>query len=458
MRINRKYFILTFIAVLLGVYAVFAFYAKRSRPNVIFITLDALRADHLNCYGYKRNTSPNIKALSEKGVLFKQAISQSSWTSASINSLISSLYPNHEIREAGYSLNPQDDNLIRALKNKGYTTAVFSNADPILGITLGGIKDSFDLFSISAGQADTVVNLANKWLNGNYRKPFFLWVYLFDTHWPYNPQPRYFSEFLSDNMYPRLDIPITAEDSFKNEHYSFGSLPRHVAEKGITDTGYYIAKYDGGIKFADEQIGLLLGGLKDKGLQDNTLIVFFSDHGESLTEHNFFFNHSHFLYEELIRVPLIMVLPGRLPRQVIESQVQLINIVPTVREMLKIKNNSRMEGKSLLSLIKKGAGQFDTYAFSESSYKPSPVCIRSQDWKLIYNRNSKSKSRELELYNLKDDPQELNNLVDLRSEMVNSLAKRLGEWNRTARTYSLGSKQNISQHEKEKLKSLGYVE
>jgi arylsulfatase A-like enzyme len=240
MKINRKYFIAALIVILLSAYAVFTFYAEKNRPNVIFITLDSLRADHLNCYGYKRNTFPNIGVLAGKGVLFKQAISQASWTCPSVSSIISSLYPNHEIRETGYSLSLKDDNLIRALKNKGYVTALFSNAEPVLNITLGGIK----------------------------------WVYLYDTHLPYNAPPGYFSEFLSDNLYPHVNVPITPDDGLKNEHYSFGSLPRHVAENGITDTSYYIAKYDGGIRFADEQIGLLLKDLEDRRLKDNTLIVF----------------------------------------------------------------------------------------------------------------------------------------------------------------------------------------
>lgn len=457
MKINKKYFFAAAIVILLCGYAVFTFCAKRNRPNVIFITLDALRADHLNCYGYKRNTSPNIGALAGRGVLFKQAISQASWTSASVSSVISALYPSHEIREAGYALDPQDDNLIRVLKNKGYSTVIFSNAEPILGITLGRIKDVFDGFYIIRGGAGEVIRLANKWLNNNHRKSFFLWVYLYDTHWPYSAQSAYYSEFLSDNLHPHLNVPITVKDGLKNEHYSFGTLPRHVVKNKITDTSYYIAQYDGCIKFADEQIGLLLKTLEERGLGDNTLIILFSDHGESLTGHKFFFNHSHFLYEGLIRVPLIMVLPGRLPKTVIEKQVQLINIVPTVREILKIKNNVQLEGKSLLPLIKNRMDQFDPYAFAETSYKPSPVCIRTEDWKLIRNRNTKYKSRKLELYNLKDDPQELQNLANVRLEVVASLANRLNEWERTARTYTLDLKQDISREEKEKLRSLGYL-
>ncbi len=456
---NKKYLIVPLIIILLSAYALSSFYRRQNRPNVLFITLDALRADHLNCYGYKRNTSPNIANLAARGVLFKQAIAQASWTTASVNSIVSSLYPNHEIREAGYHLVPKNDNLIGPLKKKGYATALFSNAKPILSITFSRIKDSFDVFNISPLPADKVVDSASQWLDNNkgMHRPFFLWVYLFDTHHPYNAPNCYFSEFLSDGMYPHENVPFTPKDGFKNEYYSFGTLPRLIAENEIADTSYYIAKYDGGIKFSDEQVARLLKTLKDKGFEDNTLIVLFSDHGESLTEHRFYFNHSHFLYDGLIRVPLIMVLPGRLPQTVIENQVQLINIVPTVMEILGIRNRPHTEGWSMLPLIKKGGGRGDTYAFSETAYRPSPACVRSSEWKLIHNRNTPDSSRRLELYNLKEDPAEQHNLADSKPDVVDSLLGQLNAWQLRSKTYSLDLERKISSEDEQKLRSLGYI-
>ena len=128
----------------------------------------------------------------------------------------------------------------------------------------------------------------------------------------------YFSRFLSDNLYPHKNVAIAEDDGIKNKYYSFGVIPRHVAEDGITDASYYIAKYDGEIKFSDEQIRRLFLVLHDKKLEGNTLLILFSDHGESMTEHNFYFNHSHFLYEDLIRVPLIIVFPKRIPGKIIK--------------------------------------------------------------------------------------------------------------------------------------------
>jgi len=455
-KLHKKYtaFLCIILLVFLSIGYAIVLYAKKPKPNIIFITLDALRADHLGCYGYKRNTSPNIDSLAAKGTLFRQAISQATWTTASVSSIITSLYPNHELREAVYSLSPQDDNLIRLLKNKGYATALFTNAYPILNNTFCNIKDDFDMFHISQVKADKMITLVNNWLYGNSEKPFFLWVYLYDTHGPYDAPPSYFSGFLSDNLYPNKNVSITGHEEMQNDYYSFKTLPRYVAENGVTDTSYYIAKYDGGIKFADEQISRLLNALRDKKLENNTLLILFSDHGESLTEHNLYFNHSHFLYEDLIRVPLLIIFPDKLPKKVVNQQVQLIDIFPTIMDILGIKNNKNIEGKSLLPLIKGSPSQLDAYAFSETLYYPSPSCIRTEDWKLIYNR----KKENYELYNLKEDPGELYNLIKEREEIANSLKSKLDNWSKTAGTNSLSSKDYLPSEESEKLKSLGYLQ
>ncbi len=460
MKFNKKYFIYLpaiLIAVLLCSYSVIIFCAKSNRPNIIFISLDALRADHLSCYGYKRKTSPNIDSLAARGTLFNQAISQSTWTTASLASILTSLYPNHEITEAGYSLSSKEDNLIKLLKSEGYTTALFSDAGPILNITFSGIKDTFDVFNISQVAADKVIESADRWLKMGHQKPFFLWIHLFDTHYPYTAPRSYISEFLSDNLYPHKNVPIAPDDGIKNEHYSFGVIPRHIAENGITDTAYYIAKYDAGIRFSDEQIGKLLQTLQNRRLKDNTLIILFSDHGESMTEHGLYFNHSHFVYEDLIRVPLVIVFPGKIPKKIIEQQVQLINIAPTVMELLGIKENNYMEGRSLLLLIRGKVEQLDLYAFSETAYKPSPRCIRTENWKLIHNRNGQPINGAYKLFNLKDDPKELRNLIKEQPQISAFLKEQLGKWSQTAKT-SLLEINNFSKEDKEKIKSLGYIQ
>ncbi len=431
------------------------FSVKNNRLNILFITLDALRADHLGCYGYKRNTSPYIDSLASRGVLFTQAISQAPWTSASVSSLLTSRYPNHALVEVGYLLSAQEENLIGILKKKGYTTALFSNAYPTLSITFHDIRRQFSSFKVQDCTSEKVFDEISAWLKSKQRKPFFLWAYFYKPHCPYTCPDRYYNQYLKDGFYPSQKVPIAEDDGLKNEWYSFGVIPRCVAQKGITDTSYYIARYDGEINYVDEQIEKLMNSLKQSGLIKNTLIVVFSDHGESMTEHDFYFNHSHFLYEGLIRVPLIVVLPERLQKaKVVKEQVALMDIMPTVLDLLGMRSKTKIEGKSLLPLL------WDRYlnvardSFSESPYYPSPRCIRTGKWQLIYNR----RWNNYELYNLKEDPWETHNLFYKRTDIAADLEQRLERWGRTARTHTLGSPKSPSNIEKERLKSLGYIQ
>jgi arylsulfatase len=458
---TRKNILLTGAVLMAAAGGGLFFRAQNARPNVVFITIDSLRADHLGCYGYQRDTSPNIDALSKKGTLFAQAIAQASWTTTSVSSIVTSLYPGHEREQIGRGLNSKDENLIRLLKKKGYTTALFSNAREILDITFSKIKSEFDVFNIQEDQADTIVDSVSRWLGGAFRKPVFLWVYLFDVHWPYRSAPAYSAGFLSDGLCPRQNVPIAEDDGQKNEFFSFGRISRIVAEKGITDTSYYIAKYDGGIKFTDEQIGRLLRILRDKGLDKNTLIVLFADHGESMTEHNFYFNHSHYLYEGLIRVPLIMVFPEKIPCRIVHAQTPMLDVTPTTLNLLGIKNTEPMEGKSLLPLIKGGKSRGAELIFSESSFPPFfPQSVRSEDWKLVHNRDRgpRANRKDYELYDLKRDPEEKNNIIEQQSRVAGLLKDKLGYWEKNAKTCQLLRAESVDEQREKNLRSLGYLQ
>lgn len=460
-KIAGKYVLFLGVALSAVAAGVFFLGTRNVKPNVVFITIDSLRADHLGCYGYKRDTSPNVDALSKRGTLFAQAIAQASWTTTSVSSIATSLYPGHEREQMGRGLNSKDENLVKILKQNGYTTALFSNAREILDVTLSNVKNEFDVFNSQEVQANKVVDSVSRWLNKIFRKPVFLWVYLFDVHWPYRAAPAYSAEFLSDGMYPRQNVPIAEDDGQKNEFFSFGRISRIVAEKGITDTSYYIARYDGGIKFADEQIGRLLRVLRDKGMDKNTLIVLFADHGESMTEHNFYFNHSHYLYEGLIRVPLIMVFPGKIPCRTVQAQTPMLGVMPTTLDLLGINNIKPMEGESFLPLLKSDKNRAAPYIFSESSFPPFfPQSVRSEDWKLVHNRDRgpNLNRKDYELYDLKRDPTETNNLIEQQPRVAGLLKDKLGHWEKNAKTCQLLPAEGIDEQKEKDLKSLGYLQ
>jgi len=456
---KRALFLGAFLVAAVGA-GVFFFQARNVKPNIVFITLDSLRADHLGCYGYQRNTSPNIDALSREGALFSQAVSQASWTTASVSSIITSLYPSHEMGQLGYGVNPKDKNLIRILKKNGYTTALFSDAPTILDITLSNIKGDFDVCVKQGNRTNGLVDSVRRWINNVSRKPVFLWVYFFDVHWPYRAAEVYSAEFLSDGLYPHQNVPIAEDDGRRNEFFSFGRISRTVAEKGITDTSYYIAKYDGGIKFADEQVGRLLRALRDRGMDKNTLVVLFADHGESMTEHNLYFNHSHYLYEGLVRVPLIMVFPDKIPSKIIRRQVTMLDVMPSVLEIVGVRNNEPMEGESLLPLIGGKESRSGEYVFSESSFSPYPRCVRSENWKLIHNRGSgyNQSGKDYELYDLKADPGELHNLAEDYPQIAALLKDKLDRWDKNAGTCQLIPPKNNGEEKMKELRSAGYIQ
>lgn len=431
---------------------------QKNKPNIIFITLDALRADHLGCYGYKRRVSENIDLFSRQCVQFNQTISQAPWTSASNCATITSLYPEHSLIELeNFSLNKNNQNLIGILKKHGYKTALISGND-VFSTAFRDIECFFDTFDVSKRDASVITQSAVDWLVANKETPFFLWVYFLEPHGPYNAPFEYYKDFLKDCLVPGKDVPIAQNDGKMNEYYSFGFIPRYIAENGITDTAYYSAKYDGYIKFADAQLKKLFAFFKEKNMGNNTIIVLFSDHGESLTEHNFYFNHSHFVYDDLVKVPLIFSYPGGIsPGTVINAQTGLIDLMPTILELLGIKADKPMEGKSLLPLLTGKTIIARNTTFSETSYWPWPRCIRTEKWKLIFSRFKKNYS----LFNLKDDPGELNNLADKYPAVVRSLNKILSQWVKSARTYTLQEPKpgnNLNEKTKETLKELGYLQ
>lgn len=436
--------------------------AKPTRPNLVFITLDALRPDHLGAYGYKRATSPNIDALAGQGARFTQAISQASWTEPSIVSIVSSVYPKHEGFSTGYGIGPDDNSIISVLKKNGYRTYFIGNAKPVLTRTLGGQRGFFDVFynrymmGPDVALADQLVDTVMTRVPVRSKEPFFLWLYIYDTHSPYEAGKDFPPAFSVDNLHPKMDIPINPDDgSLASKHFGIGSIPRFLARDNITDTRFYIARYDGALKFADAQIGRLLKWLRQKSMLNNTLVVIFADHGESLTEHNLYFSHSYSIYDTLIKVPLIMVYPGKIIPGIINQQVQMVDLVPTVLSLLGASSPSlRWEGQTLEPFLTGNSVGAREYAFAETAFPPAPQTIRTSQWKLIHNREGDT----YELYDLHSDPGEKNNLAAVKPVLVKDLGKKLADWaNRSAGNFQY-QLQPYSQEDKQKLRSLGYLQ
>ena len=413
-------------AVLAGVCAGEGFAADK--PNVLFIILDTLRADHLGCYGYRIAKTPNIDNLAAQGTRFENVISQVPLTFPSHCSIFTSTYPQfHRARDNG-SFRLKDDyvTLAEMMKDKGYTTAAFVST--IVLDSKYNLDQGFDVYDDEMEKvkgkrvlkfmdeertADKITERTVKWLKENKDKRFFLWAHYYDPHTVYDPPPPY-------------------KGMFRNP-------------------------YDGEIAFADEQIGILLNALKELRLDKNTLIIFASDHGESLGEHGEK-GHAVFIYEATIKVPLIFVYPGRIPQgKVIEDDVCLLDVMPTILDFTGIKKNKDMQGISLIKQITRNAKVPNLPAYSESFFAKyrfnwsALQAYREGDWKYI-------KSTGPELYNLKDDPRELTNLIDEKSDLAKKMDKKLEKFlSKTSAPQEKEEKIEIDEETRQKLMSLGYI-
>src|SRR5438067_6762598 len=290
-------------------------------PNVVFITIDTLRPDHLGCYGDKQIHTPNIDALAADSARFDHAYTAVPVTLPSHTVIFTGPYPMlsgvHDF--AANRLSPTQPTLASVLKENGYTTgAVIGSAvlDSRFGLNHGFdfYYDHFDFNRLQESNLDEmerpgniVADVTLDWLSKNYQKKFFLWMHLYDPHYPYRPPPPYSEQY--------KDRP-----------------------------------YDGEIVFADAQVGRLIEFLKNKGLYQNTLIILSGDHGESLGEHGEK-THGFFIYNATLHVPLIIHLPMGVHAGTVPNLVNLADLMPTVLDALNIQIPAQVQGEILLLLM-----------------------------------------------------------------------------------------------------------
>ncbi|MBU3911671.1 MAG: sulfatase-like hydrolase/transferase [Candidatus Omnitrophica bacterium] len=236
--------------------------AKPNRPNIVLITIDALRPDHLTCYGYKRNTSPNIDQIAKEGTIFTQCISQASVTLVSVASLLTSMYPTkHGIitQHLDFQKDLLYPTIVEIFKQEGYKTAIFSSHGKLMTRWLGQVTDysfdykhtveNFQKFSIS--KADFFTQTATKWLDSGSKTPFFIWIHYNDPHVPYKPPVPYNKLYVRDKFY-NPDKKVNLVDNI----YGWGGISPKANIEDIRELDYYIAQYDGEIRYTDFWIGI----------------------------------------------------------------------------------------------------------------------------------------------------------------------------------------------------------
>ena len=398
-----------------------------NKPNLLLITIDTLRADYVGIYGGKVKT-PVMDNLAASGIMFTRTYSHVPLTLPSHCSLLTgTIPPVHGVRDNSYRFPQKNKTLAEILKENGYLTVAFVGAFPLdsrFGLDIG-----FDLYDDNYGsrnlqrdltfverKAEEVTNKASTWLENHKDKNFFLWVHYFDPHAPYEPPPPFSEQYRG-------------------------------------------REYEGEIAYTDQQIGQLLAKLKSLGLTDDTIIILTADHGESLGEHQEK-THGIFIYDSTLRVPLIFYNPKILPKsRKISELTCLSDVFPTILDILNIPyQGEKIQGRSLKELIFKGKTLGDREIYIESiaalldrNWAPLQGLI-DKNWKYI-------EAPQPELYDLSNDPQELNNMFKKNPQVVKLLQNRLKEFMAKNSFSPLADIQRpeLDKETYEKLKSLGYI-
>lgn len=404
--------------------------------NVIFIGWEPLGANHLNLYGYEKKTSPQLDRFAQESIVFRNAISVSSWTLPAFMSMFTSLYPSQHrlvnkfsaytenIKELSNlkKLSPGTVTLAQALKQNGYVTGGFTGGAAVgieFGYDLG--FDRYDDDYVFGG-FDDVFPRALKWIKKNKDRKFFAFILGYDVHGRY-PLPADHTKQFMDADYSGK-YKGTAEEYWKLRDDSIDVGHLDLTEDDIK---FWRDWYDTKIFESDKRFGEFLDQLSKTIDLEKTVFVITSASGNEFYEHKIF-DHGHGLYEELIRVPLVFHIPHQKPIQVAE-QVRIIDIMPTLLEVLAITPEenvtNQMRGVSLVNLMK--GEHKDLFAFSETDYllQSFKRSVRSPDgWKFIYSMDSE----ERELYNILSDPLEQNNVINEEPAVAYQLEQKLFDW------------------------------
>ncbi len=462
--------------------------APPALPNLLLVSIDTLRADHVGCYGYEGGTTPRLDALARRGILFRRAVSQAPYTLPAHATLFSGQFPSiHGTQRPSDLLSASRSPLLAqilaraGLRTQAFTGGVFLNAD--FGFDKG--FDSFDpidplrprdsqFFADLLARSDARGDRPHRawepppalteellrergpehvlgWLEEHADEPFFLFLHTYVVH-DYDPPPAY------------LDCRARGCTSERVDYSEFwitrgkGWTERPIGE---ADRAHLTHRYDAALRYADEVLGRLLDRLEELGIAERTLVVVTSDHGEELFERGFV-QHGKTLFDELLRVPLILYVPG-IESRVVEEPVMTLDVAPTILAALRIPVDPRMQGIDLLGSDLRGRAAWsevhDDFVHKETLLDPS-------GWKLIHAPPDPSVAfpaeREWSLYDLASDPGERDERTATEAQRFQSLRERLERQRRTLDDLAseLGATRGgeLSPETQAQLRQLGYVE
>ncbi|HEY8120534.1 MAG TPA: sulfatase [Myxococcota bacterium] len=456
--------------------------------GVIVILADTLRSDHLDAYGYARETAPVLRRLAAEGVLFRDAVAQASWTKVSMTSNHTSLYPSsHGVRNFADRLPDEAHTLAEAFRAAGFAT--FSSTANFFTGKLTHLEQGFEELHESAALASGESSKSAReqldavlpWLEAHREVPFFVYLHVTDPHSPYRPAAPYDTLFANaaDGAQHGLQQRELRKFITNPLMKAFGMpLASELAASGIDREKYLAvdrAWYDGSIRAMDAEVGRLIERVRELGLAEQTLVVFTADHGEEFLEHGASF-HGRTNYGEVTRVPLVFWGPGRVAGgRVIEDAVEGIDVMPTLLELAAVPAQGAMQGQSLASLFavgdaKRASRWSERPAISEHRLDQSGLpwtdregtSIQAGGWKLIENSAPGADIPAVELYDARSDRLDAHDLAAAHPDIVARLHAQLTAWRSEVAKLRLKppspTEAPLSPEEIERLKSLGYLQ
>lgn len=403
--------------------------------NVIVVAYDALQAAHVSHLGYPRETTPMLDKLAREGISFSNAISAAPWTVPSYMSIFTGLYPSEHKVVNKFSvftkdkktfshlkeLSPGVQTLAEVFKENGYATGGFTGDAGVH--SQFGYNQGFDVFTdeVPFGSMENSANHALEWLEKNKDNKFFMFLHGYDSHGQFKTPEKYNGKFM----------PTDYAGAYKGTNEE----QRVLREKGLADgaldlseddVAFWLGWYDSKIRDADDRFSRFWDEFESMGIKNKTIVVILSDHGTEFYEHKRF-DHGFSLYDELVHVPLVFVVPGLENKKIISDQVSTIDVAPTLFDVLGInpgdRFRSQIRGSSLLTYLKTGKGT-ERDVFMETDYRDytHKRGIRTADgWKFVMTMESGKQ----ELYNINTDPEEAKNVIDENPDIATELSMRV---------------------------------
>jgi arylsulfatase A-like enzyme len=438
--------------------------AAGNAMNVLLITIDTLRADHLGAYGYRRPTSPRMDALAAQGTLFERAYTFWPKTRGSFVMMMTGRRPSQN----GYSkshpmivgFNPT---LASVLQEAGYeTAAVVDNANVAAEY---GFAKGFDSYRETWEEKASLVTEMDRtraiteegvrFLKASSpSRPFFLWLHYVNPHTPYTPPPPFDTAFLDADVRKGPRLPVVPGDH--------GGIPKKWAVTGRDRLGWYVAQYDGEIAAVDAEVGRVLDALEASAARGRTLVVLTSDHGESLGEHDYYFEHGENVFDPALAIPLLVSVPGGPAAQRSGVLASTLDLVPTILDAVKVSYPPDLAGTSLLTAVNGGSPPARTRLFAGNDR--NLLATFDDRYKLVATPDDRG--TRYALFDRRTDPGELREVSPSRSEELRAHRRELElfqeradrEWANTRRlVQGVPGEAKMSPEACEQLKALNYV-